>query len=274
MHRRRRLLPRFRNVNGKHLAALACLLVFAAPVPRTAALIIGDDGRRSLHPDETRHYAAIGLVVVRNRKGVFGGTGTLVNDPYTVVTAFHNVFHDGATGPIGQVMAPMRNMQFGIGEGDALTYYPVRSIRPFNRNYGFVLADENDLAIVTLREPVRGVEPLRLQALDRHEDGTGLSGVTLVAYQGYSKNIQACSFRERSGIYPRSPDVLVHDCDSEGNASGSPFLDANGNIVAIHLGGNPRNRKLPGTPFNARTNFNVARRVTADVTQFVDGASL
>jgi V8-like Glu-specific endopeptidase len=62
--------------------------------------------------------------------------------------------------------------------------------------------------------------------------------------------------------------VLVHDCDSEGNASGAPFLDSSGAIVAIHLGGSPRGTKVDGRPFNAKTNFNIARRITAAVQQF------
>jgi V8-like Glu-specific endopeptidase len=63
--------------------------------------------------------------------------------------------------------------------------------------------------------------------------------------------------------------VLVHDCDSEGNASGAPFLDASDAIVAIHLGGSPRGVKVPGRPFNALSNFNIARRITAEVRRFV-----
>jgi hypothetical protein len=115
---------------------------------------------------------------------------------------------------------------------------------------------------------VLGVEPLSLRALGPNEDGQGLD-VALVAYAGLKKHVQECSFRERAGSYPRSGDVLVHDCDSEGNASGAPFLDASGAIVAIHLGGSPRGVKIPGRPFNARLNFNIARRITSEVERFV-----
>jgi hypothetical protein len=161
----------------------------------------------------------------------------------------------------------MRMMHFLVG--DRLTRYPIKSIRPFNRDYGgLVLADENDLAVITLQTPVVGVKPVPLRALLADEDGQGLGRVTLVAYAGLSKKLQECSFRERAGTYPRSADVLVHDCDSEGNASGAPLLDASGAIVAIHLGGSPRGRKVAGLPFNARTNFNIARRITAEVQRF------
>jgi hypothetical protein len=157
-------------------------------------------------------------------------------------------------------------MQFVVGD----TAYAVKSIRPFNRDYGgFVLADENDLAIVTLEKPVVGVQPLTLRALGPDDDGQELGAVTLVAYDGLTKNVQECGFRAKAGSYPRSADVLVHDCDSEGNASGAPFLDANGAIVALHLGGSPRGSKVPGRPFNARTNFNIARRITIEALQFV-----
>jgi len=253
---------------GTALAAVACAIVMAAS-SSTTARVIGEDGRRTVSREESHRYSAVGIVVVKNRRGVFGGTGTLINDQFTVLTVFHNVFHDGKTGPIGQVQAPLRNMQFVTGEGENLTYYPIRSIRPFNRNYGFVLADENDLAIVTLQKPVLGVQPLSLRALGPDEDGRELGPVTLVAYKGLSKSVQQCGFRERAGAYPRSADVLVHDCDSEGNASGSPLLDASGEVVAIHLGGNPLGLDRPGRPFNARSNFNVARKVTSEVEQFV-----
>lgn len=211
--------------------------------------------------------------MVNAGKRVYGGTGTLINDQLTVLTAFHNVFHDGKTGPIGQVQAPMRMMHFMVG--DRLTRYPIKSIRPFNRDYdGLVLADENDLAVLTLQKPVVGVTPLALRALGPDADGQELGPVTLVAYAGLAKKVQECSFRARAGSYPSSPDVLIHDCDSEGNASGAPLLDANGDVVAVHLGGSPRGVKVPGRPFNAKLNFNIARRVTSEVQRFVaSGAS-
>jgi V8-like Glu-specific endopeptidase len=240
----------------------------AVPVSSTAR-IIGEDGRRTVSQEERQRYSAIGIVVVSDGGRVYGGSGTLINDQFTVLTAFHNVFHDGKTGPIGQVKAPMRMMHFVVGE--RLTQYGIKSIRPFNRNYdGFVLPDENDLAVLTLQKPVVGVEPLTLRALGPEEDGRGLDHVTLVAYASLTKKVQECSFRERAGSYPRSADVLVHDCDSEGNASGAPFLDASGAIVAVHLGGSPRGLKIPGRPFNAKSNFNIARRITSEVQRFVD----
>lgn len=260
----------YRNRTRRAFAAAACMIPLAAWASSTVARIIGDDGRRAVSGQDSQRYAAIGIVVVDNGRHVYGGTGTLVNDQRTVLTAFHNVFHDGTTGPIGQVQAPMRKMHFVVGEGDELTYYGVKSIRPFNRDYGLVLADENDLALLTLQEPVADVQPLSLRALDRGNDGRAIDEVTLVAYTGLTKTVQECRFREKAGSYPRSADVLVHDCDSEGNASGSPLLDASGKIVAIHLGGSPRGLKIPGRPFNARSNFNVARRVTAEVERFVD----
>ena len=133
------------------------------------------------------------------------------------------------------------------------------------------MADENDLAVLTLMSPVVGVEPLSLHALGADDDGQELGPVTLVAYDGLKKKLQECSFRERAGSYPSSADVLVHDCDSEGNASGAPFLDASGAVVAIHLGGSVQGVTAPGRPFNAKSNFNIARRITADVLQFVGG---
>ena len=253
---------------SRALVAVACALA-TLPASWTTARVIGEDGRRAVSQEERQRYSAIGIVTVNDGRRVYGGTGTLVNDRLTVLTAFHNVFHDGKTGPIGQVKAPMRMMQFMVG--DRLTRYPVKSIRPFNRDYGgFVLPDENDLAVVTLQKPVVGVEPLTLRALGPDEDGQELGYVALVAYAGLTKKLTECSFRARAGSYPCSADVLVHDCDSEGNASGAPFLDASGAIVAIHLGGSPRGLKIPGRPFNARSNFNIARRVTFEVQRFVD----
>jgi V8-like Glu-specific endopeptidase len=252
------------------MLALACAAVLAvsATAP-TSARIIGEDGRRVVSQEESRRYAAIGVVLVTDGKRVFGGTGTLVNDQLTVITAFHNVFHDGRTGPIGQVQAPMRMMHFLVGK--RLTEYQIKSIRPFDRNYeGLVLPDENDLAVLTLLTPVAGVEPLKLHALAADDDGEKLGPVTLVAYDGLKKKLQECSFRERAGTYPSSADVLVHDCDSEGNASGAPFLDASGAVVAIHLGGSVQGVTQPGRPFNAKYNFNIARRITSDVLQFLD----
>jgi len=133
-----------------------------------------------------------------------------------------------------------------------------------------VLPDENDLAILTLQKAVEGMQPLSVRALGPEDDGRELDDVTLVAYTGLTKTVQECRFREKAGSYPRSADVLVHDCDSEGNASGSPFLDENDAIVAIHLGGSPRGHKIPGRPFSAISNFNVARRITSEVQQFVE----
>jgi V8-like Glu-specific endopeptidase len=258
-----------RMSRSKALALAGCALALALSTPSTTARVIGADGRRTVSQKQGEGYTGVGLVVVNSGKRVYGGTGTLINDQLTVLTAFHNVFHDGKSGPIGQVQAPLRMMQFLVG--DRLTQYEIKSIRPFNREYdGFVLADENDLAVLTLRTPVVGVQPRLLRALPPGEDGRGLEQVTLVAYAGLTKKAQECSFRERAGTYPSSADVLIHDCDSEGNASGAPFLDANGAIVAIHLGGSPRGVKIDGKPFNARTNFNIARRITADVQRFVD----
>jgi V8-like Glu-specific endopeptidase len=249
------------------LLAVACAIAMVS-ASSTTARVIGEDGRRAVSHEERKRYSAIGVVVVSDGRRVFGGTGTLINDQLTVLTAFHNVFHDGKTGPIGQVQAPMRRMHFVVGERP--TYYEVKSIRPFNRDYaGFVLADENDLAVLTLQKPVVGVQPLTLRALGPQEDGQELGDVTLVAYAGLAKKVQECSFREKAASYPPSADVLIHDCDSEGNASGAPFLDASGAIVGIHLGGSPRGLKIPGRPFNAKLNFNIARRVTSDVEQFV-----
>lgn len=257
-----------RNRNNRALVAVAFGIALAVSAPSTTARVIGEDGRRTVSQEERPRYAAIGLVVVNAGKRVYGGTGTLINDQLTVVTAFHNVFHDGRTGPIGQVQAPMRMMHFLVG--DKLTQYQIKSIRPFNRDYdGLVLADENDLAVLTLERPVVGVEPLALHALGPDDDGRELGAVRLVAYAGLTKKVQECSFRERAGTYPSSADVLIHDCDSEGNASGAPFLDASGAIVAIHLGGSSRGVKVDGRPFNAKSNFNMARRITSDVLPFV-----
>jgi V8-like Glu-specific endopeptidase len=253
-----RTMNRIRKTKVSFASACAALMVLAAP--STPARVIGEDGRQ--------RYSAIGLVVVTDGQRVYAGTGTLI-DELTVLTAFHNVFHDGRTGPIGQVQAPLRMMQFLVG--DRLKRYPIKSIRPFSRNYeGLVLPDENDLAVLTLQSPVAGVEPLTLRALGPEDDGPELGSVTLVAYDGLKKKLQECSFHERIGSYPSSLDVLVHDCDSEGNASGAPFLDASGAVVAMHLGGSPRGTKVPGRPFDAKSNFNIARRVTSEVLQFVD----
>lgn len=250
-----------------------CALALAASASSAVARILGQDGRRNVSRQESQRYSAVGIVMVDDGRHVYGGTGTLVNDQLTVITAFHNVFHDGKTGPIGQVQAPLRMMRFALGQHDDLTYYGIKSIRPFNRDYGLVLPDENDLAVLTLDKPVVGVQPLSLRALGPGQDGRELDAVTLVAYAGLTKTVQECRFRERAGSYPRSADVLVHDCDSEGNASGGPFLDANDRVVAIHLGGSPRGLKIPGRPFNARLNFNVARKVTSGVRQFIDRES-
>jgi V8-like Glu-specific endopeptidase len=257
-----------RSRKTRALVAVACGLAVAVAASSTSARVIGEDGRRSVSQEEAPRYSAVGIVVVSDGRRVYGGTGTLVDDQLTVVTAFHNVFHDGKTGPIGQVQAPMRMMHFMVGERST---YRIKSIRPFNRDYrGFVLADENDLAVLTLEQPVVGVQPLTLRALGPEDDGTGLDSVTLVAYAGLTKHLQECGFREKAGAYPSSANVLVHDCDSEGNASGAPFLDSSGAIVAIHLGGSPRGVKLPGRPFNARLNFNIARRITPEVQRFVE----
>ena len=248
------------------LAVVCALAVMSAT--SVAARVLGEDGRRTVSAEERQSYSAIGIVVVSDGKRVLGGTGTLVNDQVTVLTVFHNVFHDGKTGPIGRVKAPLRGMHFIVG--DRSTYYPIKSIRPFNRDYGgFVLADENDLAVLTLGKPVVGVQPLTLREAGAWAERGDAEKVTLVAYAGLAKKVQQCSFRKKAGSYPPSPDVLIHDCDSEGNASGAPFLDANGAVVAVHLGGSPRGLKIPGAPFNARTNFNIARRITPQVLRFV-----
>jgi len=260
-----------RSRKTKFSFAAACAVLIVLVAPSTPARVIGEDGRRTVTEEERQRYSAIGIVVVTDRQRVYAGTGTLI-DELTVLTAFHNVFHDGRTGPLGQVQAPLRMMQFLVG--DRLTRYQIKSIRPFSRSYeGLVLPDEHDLAVLTLQTPVVGVEPLTLRALGSEDDGRELGSVTLVAYDGLKKKLQECAFHQRVGSYPSSPDVLVHDCDSEGNASGAPFLDASGALVAIHLGGSPRGTKVPGRPFNAKSNFNIARRVTSEVLQFVDGES-
>jgi V8-like Glu-specific endopeptidase len=255
-----------RNPTKTAFVALACA-VAAVSASSSAARILGADGRRTVSQEERQQYSAVGIVTVTAGGHVLGGTGSLVNDQVTVLTAFHNVFHDGKTGPIGQVKAPMRMMGFLVG--DRLTPYRVKSIRAFNRDYeGFVLADENDLAVLTLEEPVVGAQPLLLSTPGRERAGQNLERVTLVAYAGKTKKVTECSFHERQASYPRSADVLIHDCDSEGVASGAPMLDGGNAIVAIHLGGSPRGLKVPGQPFNARSNFNIARRITPAVQRF------
>ena len=69
----------------------------AVPVFSSTARIIGEDGRRTVSQEERQRYSAIGIVVVSDGGRVYGGTGTLINDQVTVLTAFHNVFHDGKT---------------------------------------------------------------------------------------------------------------------------------------------------------------------------------
>lgn len=254
--------------NGTKLAWVAAWLLAIVAAAPTAARVIGEDGRRTASQEERARYSAVGIVVVNDGKRVLGGTGTLINDQLTVITAFHNVFHDGKTGPIGRVKAPLRMMYFIVG--DRLTQYAIKSVRPFNRNYdGFVVPDENDLAVLTLQNPVTSAQPLTLRALSPEDDGQALGGVTLVAYAGLAKKIQECNFRAKAASYPPSADVLIHDCDSEGNASGAPFLDASGAIVAIHLGASPRGLQIPGRPFDPKSNFNIARRMTSEVRQFV-----
>lgn len=262
------------NQSKTAIAALACAIAATVTATSGVARIIGADDRRPVSHEESQRYGAIGIVAVASGARVYGGTGTLINDQVTVLTAFHNVFHDGSTGPIGQLKAPMHKIHFLVGNRlqDERTYYRIKSIRPLSRDYGLVLPDEDDLAILTLHEPVPGAEPLFLEALDPEEDGQGLGDVTHVSYAGLKKIVQECRFRERfSGMapYPRSADVLVHDCDSEGNASGSPFLNGSDRIVAVHLGGSPRGPKISGRPFNPRHNFNVARKITAEVQRFV-----
>src|SRR5687768_13292829 len=144
-----------RNRRARDLAAAACAVLMLVAAPTTTARIIGEDGRRAIAEEERQRYAAIGIVVVTDGQRVYAGTGTLIDDRVTVLTAFHNVFHDGRTGPIGQVQAPLRMMQFLVG--DRLTRYEIKSIRPFSRDYaGLVLPDENDLAVLTLQSPVVG----------------------------------------------------------------------------------------------------------------------
>jgi V8-like Glu-specific endopeptidase len=257
-----------RNLTRRAFGAVVCAVATVSASSSTAR-ILGADGRRTVSQEERQQYSAVGIVAVTAGGHVLGGTGSLINDNVTVLTAFHNVFHDGKTGPIGQVKAPLRMMSFLVG--DRLTPYRVKSIRAFNRDYeGFVLADENDLAVLTLEEPVAGVQPLSLRTPSRERAGETLDRVTLVAYAGKTKKVTECSFHERAASYPRSADVLIHDCDSEGVASGAPMLDGSNAIVAIHLGGSPRGLKVPGQPFNARSNFNIARRITPEVRRFVD----
>src|SRR5688572_10187013 len=108
------------------LVAVACAIAAAVSASSAGARVIGEDGRRAVSQEERQRYSAIGIVAVSDGKRVYGGTGTLVNDQFTVITAFHNVFHDGKTGPIGQVKGSMRLMRFVVGE--RLTYYRVKSI--------------------------------------------------------------------------------------------------------------------------------------------------
>ena len=260
--------------------AIACAVAVAVTATSSVARIIGPDDRRPVSVEERPLYRAVGVIAVIHESRVNGGTGTLVNDQFTVLTAFHNVYHDGNTGPVGELQTPVERVFFLVG--DRLRHerkaYRVTSIRPFTRRYGIVLPDEDDLALLTLAEPVRGVQPLSLQPLTPDQDGLGLGEVTHIGFHrdkhaGMEKMIQECRFRERLSAtsYPRSPNVLVHDCDSGGNASGSPFLDQSNRIVAVHLGGSPRKPRIPGGPFNPRNNFNVARKVTPEVRRFVDG---
>lgn len=263
------------------IAVAACVVAASALTTQSVARIIGLDDRRSVSYLEGERYRAVGVVAVAHGKRVDGGTGTLINDQMTVLTAFHNVYHDGTTGPVGQLQVPLERIFFVVGDRlrSQRTFYRVRSVSPFRQSSDLILPDEDDLAVLTLERPVRGAEPLLLRPLDSEEDGRGLGTVTHVGFHrdrnaGLDKMIQQCGFRERPPMatYPRSVDVLVHDCDSEGNASGSPFLDQDDRIVAVHLGGSPRYLRKPGKPFDPSYNFNVARRITSEVQVFVDKA--
>src|SRR5688572_24467760 len=109
-----RTMNRHRTTKVLAAAAWAVLLLTAAP--STTARVIGEDGGRGVTQEERQRFSAIGIVVVTDGKRVYAGTGTLIDDRLTVITAFHNVFHDGRTGPIGQVQAPLRMTQFLVGD--------------------------------------------------------------------------------------------------------------------------------------------------------------
>ena len=259
--------------------AVTCASAIAVTATSSVARIIGPDDRRPVSYEESPLYRAVGVIAVIHESRVTGGTGTLVSDQLTVLTAFHNVYHDGNTGPVGKLQVPIERIFFLVGDRlrNERKAYRVSSVRPFTQRYDIVLPDEDDLVLLTLAEPVRGVQPLSLQSLPPEENGLGLGEVTHVGFHrdkdaAMEKMVQVCRFRERLSAtsYPRSANVLVHDCDSGGNASGSPFLDRSNRIVAVHLGGSPRKPRIPGGPFDPRNNFNVARKVTPEVRQFVD----
>lgn len=231
--------------------------------PVQLALVFKEDDRRVLNDVERRRFNAVGIII--SSEGVMG-SGAIVMERDIVVTSAHLFFEDG------KLHHPIDTYSFAISDGSG-DWTRKKEYRIAEIVVGTKYVDNNigrDWAVLRLRQDVdEAVQPLQIGSLADDELDTTVQNI---AFHGDLSNggvphITTCRFEKpdegfvyKEKSYDKS-NVLIHDCDIIGGASGGPFVVTERGkdyLVAINQGffqayalpGKLKNVFLPGVMFN------------------------
>lgn len=246
------------DLYGDASALRACIKAHDIRVPMTAA--------------EISAYPTNGIIA---NEDMIAATATLIGDCQTILTTFHN-------------MKPP-------GHGDKnSSFYPDPIIQPdpveidWSRSVigpspGARLTVLKDWMVLRLKRPLprASCRPALIADVIENEvelkerDGNFVREVSAVTVSldadsnQYVRKIEnPCSLLEKipGALFEGIPSILLHNCNSEGGDSGHGLYTQSGKLLAMHLGAQfVQDRLPPGTPASARTNANVALRIDGDL---------
>jgi hypothetical protein len=225
-----------------HLAAIALLFVFSAPA--YAILTRADRDDAEYLELATRYTSSVSL-------GTQGGEGVLIA-PRWVLTAAHRA-------KAMQEMTPLPKLR--IGERDF-------EVQATFLNPGWKAGGENDLALILLRQPVRGVEPTRLYR-DADEAGktlvivghghTGPLGATPPAKGTWDRKKRA-AINTVDRVMPRILGMQIKKADeasdlqgaaTPGDSGGPAYLQTDDGLFVAGIGIATGDRNADGILGNA-----------------------
>jgi S1-C subfamily serine protease len=123
----------------------------------------------------------------------------------------------------------------------------------------------HDLAVIKLDPKPSGLEPMRLGDSSRTSVGEPLTTMTYLLAQGGGKGpaftrvqgtISALDVRQKFPPLPSTGPFIAHQTPLLASASGSPVVDARGQMVGLNtLVGHPRDPDLGGIEFALSSNY-------------------